>query len=102
MALKPDLSDISKKFDINNIVSSIKSLLNPESATPEVDPDDAIGVKIAQLSLMMQQLAKSQAQQAKDFTAVNQLLNELYKDIETLRNLKPTPPKNDSDVKNSE
>lgn len=93
-----------KKFDLNSLVGGIKSLLNPEGEVPQVDPSDAIGVKIAQLSLMMQQLAKSQEQHAKDFALASQLLNDLYKDLEALRHPPaanppgsdtPTPPPHD-------
>ena len=85
MAKKPDFSELTKKFDFNSIVGGIKSLLNQESETPQADPSDAIGVKIAQLSLMTQQMAKTHEQLAKDFTSVSHLLNELYKDLEALR-----------------
>lgn len=85
MIKKPDFSELTKKFDLNSIVGGIKSLLNPEE-TPQVDPSDAIGTKIAQLSLMAQQMAKQHEQLAKDFSSANHLLNELYKDLEALRN----------------
>jgi len=88
---KPDLSELTKKFDLNSIVGGIKSLLSQESETPQVDPSDAIGAKIAQLSLMTQQMAKMHEQLAADFTAASHLLNELYKDLEALRH-PPQPP----------
>ncbi|GEM_PF-2993175 len=91
MAKKPDLSEFTKKFDLNSIVGGIKSLLSSESESevPQVDPSDAIGAKIAQLSLMTQQMAKTHEQLAKDFSMASHLLNELYKDLEALRNPKP-------------
>lgn len=88
---KPDLSELTKKFDISGIVGGIKSLLNPESEVPQVDPSDAIGTKIAQLSLMTQQMAKMHEQLATDFNAASHLLNDLYKDLEALR-YPPEPP----------
>jgi hypothetical protein len=91
MIKKPDLSELSKKFDLNNIVGQIKSLLNQEAETPQVDPSDAIGAKIAQLSLMAQQMAHAHEQLARDFKAANQLLNDLFKDLEALRNPPPPP-----------
>ena len=94
MAKKPDFSELTKKFDLNSIVGGIKSLLNQESETPQADPSDAIGVKIAQLSLMTQQMAKTHEQLAQDFTAASHLLNELYKDLEALRQQKQ--PRQDS------
>ena len=96
MAKKPDFSELTKKFDLNNIVGGIKSLLNPESEMPEVDPSDAIGAKIAQLSMMMGQMSKVQEQQAKDLAIASQLFNELYRDLEALRkksaDQSPPPP----------
>ena len=73
MAKKPDFSELTKKFDLNSIMGGIKSLLNQESETPQADPSDAIGVKIAQLSLMTQQMAKTHEQLAQDFTAASHL-----------------------------
>ncbi len=86
MIKKPDFSELTKKFDLNSLVGGIKSLLNPEEESPNVDPNDAIGVKIAQLSMMAQQMSKVLEQQARDFAIMNQLFNDLYKDLEALRN----------------
>ncbi|MBS0350602.1 MAG: hypothetical protein JSR33_05335 [Proteobacteria bacterium] len=97
---------MTKKFDLNNIVGQIKSLLNPEGETPQVDPSDAIGAKIAQLSLMAQQIAHMHEQLARDFKAANQLLNDLFKDLEALRNPSTPPPASSSgstgDIKSDE
>lgn len=95
MIKKPDLSELAKKLDISGIMGGLKSLLNQESEVPSVDPSDAIGTKIAQLSLMMQQMAKVHEEQAKEFAAAGHLLNELYKDLEALRHppeMKPAEP----------
>lgn len=85
MAKKPDLSELAKKFDLNSIVGGIKSLLAQEAEIPQVDPSDSIGTKIAQLGLMTQQMAKTHEQLAKDFSTATHLLNELYKDLEAVR-----------------
>jgi hypothetical protein len=74
-----------EKFDINNIMDNIKSMISPEGETPTVDPDDAIGVKITQVSVIAQELTKEQTESAKKLATMNALLNELYKDIEALR-----------------
>lgn len=89
---KPELSDFTKKFDLNNLVGSIKSLISPTAGTPEVSPDDAIGLKIAQMSVIAQQLAKLTEEQSKEFSKLNGLLNGLYQDIERLRHPEPTEP----------
>ncbi len=104
MIKKPDLSALTKKFDLNSIVGGIKSLLSQESETPVVDPSDAIGAKIAQLSLMTQQMAHTHAQLGKDLTAAHHLLNDLFKDLEALRNPpeKPQTPGSSSSTQNDE
>jgi len=89
MAKKLDLSDLTSKFDLDKILGGIKSMINPEGDTPEVDPNDALGLKIAQLSALFQEMAKSHAQHAKDFSKANDILNGLFKDLEAVRESKP-------------
>ena len=91
MAKKPDLSDLTSKFDIDKILGGIKSMINPEGASPDVDPDDALGLKIAQLSALFQEMAKSHADLAKEFAKANEILNGLFKDLEAVRGQKATP-----------
>ena len=80
------MSDAINKFDVTGIINNIKSMINPEGNTPKPSPDDAIGIKIAELSLAVQELATAHVEQAKEFNKINKLLNELFKDIEVLRN----------------
>lgn len=86
------MADALKKFDIQGIISSIKSIITPEGNTPNVSPDDAIGMKIAELSTLVQQLATAQAEQVKELTQVNKLLNGLFNDIEALRKTNAQSP----------
>jgi len=95
MAKKPDFSELTKKLDVSGIVNSLKSMINPAGGTPDVDPSDAIGMKIAQVSTLVQEMAKVQAQQTKDLQKVNQLLNGLFQDLEALRH----PPEQTSESK---
>lgn len=82
----PKLPDFSK-FDLQSIVNSVKSIITPEAGTPNVSPGDPIGTKIVQVSTLLQSLARTHAQSAKDLTQINNLLNELYKDLEAFRTL---------------
>lgn len=84
------MNNSGKKFDLQGILNNIKSMINPESNTPTPDPSDVIGMKIAELSILTQQLAKAHESHAKELTKVNQLLNQLFKDLEILCN----PPGN--------
>ena len=93
------MADALKKFDIQGIITSIKSMISPEGNTPSVNPDDAIGMKIVELSTCVQELANAQAEHVKELTRVNKLLNELFKDIEALRKAHaPTAATNDVPV----
>jgi len=91
MAKKPDLSDLTSKFDLDKILGGIKSMINPEGESPEVDPNDALGLKIAQLSALFQEMAKSHAELAKEFAKANEILNGLFKDIESIRGSEQSP-----------
>lgn len=82
----PKIPDFSK-LDLQSIVNSVKSIISPEGVTPRVAEGDPIGVKIVQISTLLQNTANSQAQAAKDLTKINNLLNELYKDLEAFRKL---------------
>lgn len=83
---KNTITDLTKKIDINSIVKGVKSMINPTALTPDVDADDALGVKLAQISTLVQSIANIQAQQTKEFAKINKLVNELYADIEAIRN----------------
>ena len=86
---KNTIADLTKKIDINNIVKGVKSMINPTALTPDVDADDSLGVKLAQISTLVQSVANIQAQQTKEFAKINKLVNELYNDIEAIRNPAP-------------
>lgn len=79
--------DLSKlKDNVGGLVGSIKSMINPTGATPNVDPDDALGMKIAKLTTLMKQMVDAQESQVKNLNQCNALLNGAFQDIEALRN----------------
>ena len=71
-------------------------MINPSAGVPNVDPDDALGMKIAQLTTLVKQLMDVQQEHVKGLAKVNELLNAAFQDIQTLRgdvkNKKVTPP----------
>lgn len=78
--------DLNKlKDNVGGIVGSIKSMINPAGGIPAVDPDDALGVKIAQLTTLTKQLTDAQQAQVKQLTEVSKLLNDVFAQIEALR-----------------
>ncbi len=79
--------DLNKlKDNMGGIMGSIKSMINPSGGTPTVDPDDALGVKLAQITTLLQQMTNAQQEHVKHLAEANKLLNAVFHDIETLRN----------------
>ena len=85
MANKPDLSDLSKKLNIQGLVDNIKSMISPGGKTPMPEDGDMIGAKLAELSVLVQTIASEHAEQSKRFAKVNNLFNEVFSDIKAER-----------------
>jgi len=61
------------KFDMNKLkesagglMGSLKSMINPAGSTPVVDPDDALGVKIAQITTLIKQMTDATQEHVKN------------------------------------
>jgi hypothetical protein len=79
--------DLSKlKDNVGDIVGSLKSMINPTGVAANVDPDDALGLKIVKLTTMVKQLSDAQQEQVKKLNECSALLNGVFQDIEILRN----------------
>lgn len=83
---------MSDAFDLNKLkesagdfMGSLKSMINPGGSTPNVDPDDALGVKIAQITTLLKQMSDAQEEHARNIIKVNELLKGAFQDIEALR-----------------
>jgi hypothetical protein len=82
----PKIPDFSK-FDFQNIVNSVKSIINPESSILKGAESDPIGAKILNINTLLKDVANAHAKSAKDLAQINHLLNELYRDLESFRKL---------------
>ena len=89
------MSASSKKFDFQRILNNIKLMISPEGVAINPDPDDAIGMKVAELNVLTQRLIKVHEEQAEELAKINLLLSGLFRDIETLRN----PLESEKDVR---
>lgn len=80
-----------KGFDIGGLVNNLKSIVNPAGGTPDADPNDVLGVQLADLSKLVQSLkAKHDAyskEMSQDLAKINQLFNGAYTSLEGIRNL---------------
>ena len=74
------------KENVGGLVGNLKTMINPAGGTPNVDPDDALGVKIAQMTTLIKQIVDAQQDHIKDLKKLNELLNGAFQDIEALRN----------------
>lgn len=74
------------KDNVGGLVGSLKSMINPTGGTPTVDPDDALGLKIAQVTTLLKQMSDAQQEHIKNLNKVSELLNGTFQDIQTLRN----------------
>ena len=85
MSKKPDISDLSKKFDLGGIVDNIKSLVNPSGDIPSADVNDALGIKIAGITLEMKDLIAEQEAMTKSLLAISRNLNATFNDLQAIR-----------------
>lgn len=87
---KPDLTNLKNKLNIGGIVDSLKTMINPAGGVPEVDPDDDLGLKIAEISTLLKEMVEAQRGYVDNLNKVNALLNAAFRDIEKLRaDIKP-------------
>ena len=73
-----------KKFDINQVINSVKSMINPESNTPNPQAGDQLGQKMADLSMLLQQLEKQLSSVSSDLVKANQMVNEIFAGVKIL------------------
>ena len=85
MTKKSDISDLSKKFDLGGIVGNIKSLVNPGGDIPSADANDALGIKIARITLEMKDLIAEQEAMTKSLLAISRNLNATFNDLQAIR-----------------
>jgi len=90
MADKPDLTHLKNKLNIGGIMDSIKTMINPGGGVPDADPDDDLGLKIAEISTLLKEMVEAQKGYVENLNKVNALLNTAFQDIEKLRaDIKP-------------
>ena len=79
------MTDTKQKFDLKGILGDLKSMINPAGNTPDPDPADAVGIKLAKLSVMAQALQEQHIAQSKKLAEMNTLFNEVYQDLAAFR-----------------
>lgn len=74
-----------KKFDIQGVVDSVKSIINPEVPIPPGMENDPIVAKLTMLKAETQNLSNILEQQQQEISKINTLIASMFKDLETLR-----------------
>jgi hypothetical protein len=86
----PNLSDFTKKLDIQGFVDSVKSAIG-SSTVAKAPEGDEIAAKFVALSQVVQALVSAHAEQAKLIGAINNQLNALSKDWQLLQTAAKAP-----------
>ncbi len=79
------MKDIKNKLNLQGIIGDIKSMISPAGNTPDPDPSDAIGIKLAKLSVMVQELQAAQLEHSKKLGEINVLFNEVYQHLQAAK-----------------
>lgn len=85
------MAENKKQFDLQGLISNIKTMINPTANTPDPNPEDVVGIKLAELSVMVQQLQQAYAEQGKVLGKVNKLFNEVYQSLEAFHQKENEP-----------
>lgn len=94
----PNLSDFTKKLDIQGFVDSVKSAIG-SSTVAKAPEGDEIAAKFVALSQVVQALVSTHAEQAKLIGAINNQLNALSKDWQLLQTAAKAPATADTTAK---
>ncbi len=84
------MSTDNSKFDLQGLIGNFKTMINPTANTPDPNPGDVVGIMIAELSIMVQQLQAAHVEQGKQLGKINRMFNDLYKHLEEV-NLTKAP-----------
>ena len=85
MSKKPDFNDLKSKFNLDKIVDGITSIVELNDVYAEMDPKDELGKKIQLISEKIGAMHKAQAEHAKDLQQIEQLLKDMFSDVEKVR-----------------
>jgi len=75
-----DLSKLTGKFDLNKIISDVKSIITPPPI-PEANKDDPVGYCLSELNKLIKELAENNTKQADSIAKVSTMLGSLYQEI---------------------
>lgn len=107
MAKIPDFSELTKKFDIQGLVDSVKSAVTG-GPPPKAPEGDEVAAKFVELLQLTQHATTTHAEQAAVLSTIYQKLSALYKDMQLFKEANtalgvskqtpmagstPTPPK---------
>jgi hypothetical protein len=92
MAKMPDMSKLKEKFNLQGIMDSVKSIMEPSGVIPKNLEGDPVAAKLMLIHASIEALVQLQEQQQREMTKINLLIASLYKDLEAKNPpLPPTP-----------
>lgn len=78
---KFDLSKLTESLDLDNLVSNVKSMINPEGGVINPKEGDALGQHIAEASHLAQEIAEGHVELAKKLKVLNVHLNAVFTEL---------------------
>lgn len=92
MAKIPDFGGLTKKLDIQGLLDSVKSAVAGTGTPLKAPEGDEVAAKFVEVIGSLQNLANLQAEQAKLINTINSKINDLYRDMQAIRDTTATTP----------
>ena len=78
----PDLNKLAEKLEFEKIVNNVKSVISPGSVIPKDAEGDPVAAKFIELHQLAEKVAKTQAEQTKQISIINNIIGALYKKLQ--------------------
>jgi hypothetical protein len=86
------MSGEKKRFELpslQSVIDSVKGIIDPTSGVPSPDPDDALGLRLEKLAVLVKNLNEYQQEfsdeMAVQMKEISTLAGEIYDNIELIR-----------------
>lgn len=99
---KFDLSKIVKDLKIDEMVSNVKSMINPEGVNLEDVADDPVAKRVVELTILSKHLAQLNGEMSKQFNQMNKSLEGLLKELQAMKQPETKSESKDTEAKSEE
>lgn len=92
---KFDLNKWKEKLDLQGMMDSVKSIINPDEVLPKNLEGDPVAAKLALIRTATENLNNLLEQQQKEMAKINTLIASIYKDMQPEKPKTKTPPEDE-------